>query len=229
MALDTITLLLVSTGAVLAIVGYLLDDLGGVREAAMGTLVERELAHAFLEPMPPLEGGLLGPAVWPGSLFRRSRLGAYQYRDLPDPTPESTDVPPWLMRALERTDATHALDAQDQLVVFLRIPEAVQLLDWRLTWSCRPLPQDQGVLIRLSFTHGLQSSDRTLALRYSADRDLRHALCLARQDVLRIDFIERYGQRNWGHQGCRLVPVPPGVTEQLRRSLLRFGEEGGSA
>lgn len=229
MLLDTTWFLLLATGAVLAVIGYLLNDVGATREAALGALVERETAHAFLDPVPPALGRAGGRAAWPALAFMPEVHAPYPYRELPEPTPFSTDIPVWLRRALERTDVVHTLDRDDQLVLFIRVLPEVPLLDCTVQWFCRALPDARGVLLRLSFRVGRRQYDRTFALRFTSEPELRHAVGLARQEVLRIDFLARQGPAQWRHEGSRVVALPPGVSRQLRQVLMQFGEERGGA
>ena len=222
MSPDTIDLLILLIGAVLALVGYLAVDLGRPRETALGSAVDRELSAAVIAP-PAIQSEKLILPGWPAA-----DMSAYTYREVPPPTPDAVELPRWLVRILRLTDTCHTLDADDCLVAFVRVRNPLQLIQSPLSWSCRALPSERGVVLVLCFQWTGGAHEVPIVFRFANSRDLRHAHCLAQQGVLRIDFLTRTRFRRLRHAGSRLAPVPDRILDQLAR-LLRDGGEEDSA
>lgn len=225
MSLETIELLALLIGATIAIVGFLVTDLGQAQERAVEAAVDREWASAFFDPTapvfrPPTEAGPLAAqasAMAPG--------GPYRYREIPAPTPHAP-VPTWLARALSRADACHTLDGDDRVILFLRVAEPSGFLSAPLQWSCGPTPDGRGAMLRLTFTLAGDTHDLLLLFRFDTARHLRHAVYLARQDTVRLDFLT-VTDGSLEHGGCRMVALPRAIRGELRRALWEFGREEG--
>lgn len=224
---STVGILVLAIGTLLAAIGYLLNEVDHAQERSLEAAVDREMRDALHDPLTSLGGGEGAVRSAFGAHFIPEDFGPYPYRDLPDPMAPPARTPAWLVEALDRSDTWHTLDRDDTLVAFLRVSNADGLVDCPVHWACQPAPDGRGVAVQLIFEAAAAPHEAVLRFAFERKHDLRHAVSLARQDVLRLDILEEDDRGRLHYAGCREAPVPPGVTAQVRQTLLDFGDQVG--
>lgn len=215
----------------LAVIGYLLNDVDTSQERALATAVDREMRDALLDPMAPAADTAplpeFEPDAEPGLELPGEGSSPYPYQPLPAAGRPGTDIPEWLHNALAHTTTCHTLDRDDTLVAFVRVPRPDTMLDCPLAWSSHARPAGRGVIVSVAFDDDGEAFEADLRFAFDERYDLRHAASLVRQDLLRIDLLALDGRGRLRIIGTREAVLPPVVAMGIREALSDFGDQVG--